>query len=73
MTTKIKIVILHWFGTCPHCNKKTRIYADFQRDEDGIKWQNGFECDLCHAWISDEDFDKISDIEMTQSSRGETP
>ena len=59
----MKIVVLHWHGICPHCNQPSCIYANFYRDENGVKWPNGFECGSCNAHISDEEFGKIEKID----------
>lgn len=55
----MNIIVLHWHGVCPHCNKKSCIYIDFYRDENGTKLPYGFECDFCGAHITDEEFKKI--------------
>jgi len=60
----IKIIVLHWHGVCPHCRKPSCIYANFDRDEDGVKMPNGFECGTCGAWISEEDFDQIEKLDV---------
>ena len=58
----MKITILHWMGTCPHCNTHSRLFANFNRDEDRVKLQQGFECDNCNQIISNEEFDGIIDL-----------
>ncbi len=60
----MKIIVLHLHGICPHCNKLSCIYADFYRDDDGVKLQVGFECDSCHSQISNEEFDTIELVEV---------
>jgi len=59
----MKIVILHWVGTCPHCNKFSPIYVYYYRDDDGVKLPNGFKCGNCNQLISEDEFDKILDIQ----------
>ena len=58
----MKILVLHWHGICPHCDKESCIYTDFYRDEDGVKLPHGFRCDSCDSWISNEEFDAMKKI-----------
>jgi len=60
----MKIIVLHWHGTCPHCRQLSCIYADFYRTENGTKLPSGFECGSCQAHITDEEFEKMQRIEM---------
>jgi len=55
----MKIVVLHWHGICPHCQKPSCIYAEFHREEDGCKFPCGFRCTSCDHFITDEEFEKI--------------
>lgn len=55
----MKIVVLHWHGICPLCGELSCIYVNFDRDEDGYKYQNGYECDSCHQLIHDEEFENM--------------
>ena len=49
----MKIVMLHHHGICPFCGELSCIYADYYRDDDGVKMQNGWECGSCGANFPD--------------------
>lgn len=55
----MKFIILHLHGYCPLCGKLTCIYADYYRDEDSVKMQNGWECGNCK-----ENFGDFTPIEI---------
>ena len=65
----MKIIILPiGYGKCPKCKVDTDFFADFYRDDDGVKWPMGVNCGNCDEWFSDEEFSKI----IQSSSRSET-
>jgi phage terminase large subunit GpA-like protein len=65
----MKIIILHWHGTCPHCGKESCIYMDFVREED-YKYPDGYICELCSSHITNEEFDNIKDIRNARREDG---
>jgi len=68
----MKIIVLHWHGICPHCNRQSCIYADFYRDEEGTKLPYGFECGSCGEHISDNEFERMEKFDM-QCHKQEKP
>ena len=59
----MKIIVLHWHGICPHCGNLSCIYASFRR-EHGVKLHEGYECESCNMWISDDEFDQMEELEV---------